>query len=69
MGLAAAPDFTRWIEDAMVRSAQELADKGSLPNDYGDPYVFSKYLLDNGRTCLLFNTSIEISVPVRLFQG
>ena len=72
VGLAAAPDFTLWIEDAMSEEQkQELRANGRFlaENDYGDPYVFSKYLLDNGRTCLLLDSSIEISVPVRLLQG
>lgn len=72
IGLAAAPDFTLWMEEKMTdEQKQALENKGEflLENNYGDPYVITKRLIDDGRNNLLLDKSIEIEVPVRLIQG
>ncbi|MEM6810849.1 MAG: alpha/beta hydrolase [Pseudomonadota bacterium] len=72
IGLAPAPDFTTWIEEKLSQSQkEELEHQGYLeqPNDYGDPYIISKALLENGRQHLLLESDIPISCPVRLIHG
>lgn len=72
VGLAAAPDFTTWMEDAMsAEQKQELENKGffELPNDYDAPYIITKKLIEDGRNNALLGNEININVPVRLVQG
>lgn len=73
IGLAAAPDFTTWMEaDMNEEQKTSLETKGffELPNDYDDePYIITKKLLEDGRENSLLDLSINIDVPVRLIQG
>lgn len=75
IGLAAAPDFTLWIEDALTDDyRRQLAAKGYFEeaNDYSDqPYVFTRALLEDGRKHALLAGGVEIplDIPVRLIQG
>ena len=73
VGIAAAPDFT---EDSMWAgfSAEQRADldeKGavSLPSDYGEPYVITKRLIEDGRQNLVLREPLSAPFPVRLLQG
>ena len=73
VGIAAAPDFT---EDSMwagfsERQRAELRDAGqvSLPSDYGDPYVITKRLIEDGRKNLVLRKPLPAPFPVRLLQG
>lgn len=73
IGLAAAPDFTKEIEDSL--SEQEiysLETQGyfTVAHDYGpDPYIFSKALLEDGHSHTLLERPIKYDGPVRLIQG
>ena len=72
VGIAAAPDFTGWMEDKMnEEQKQALENDGffELPSDYGTPYVITKKLIDDGRQNFLLNDKIKIDIPVRLLQG
>lgn len=73
VGLAAAPDFTQWMEDRMNDDQKNnLSTKGffELPNDYDDsPYIISKKLIDDGRENFLLDKKINVQIPVRLIQG
>lgn len=73
IGLAAAPDFTKWMEDAMSEVQKSaLMKEGffALPNDYDDvPYIISKKLIEDGRQNLLLDKKLNIKMPVRLIQG
>lgn len=73
VGIAAAPDFTRSIKNKELSAAQlaELQEKGQthLPNDYGDPYVITKNLIEDGENWVLLDNTIELDMPVRLIQG
>ena len=73
IGLAAAPDFTREIEQQLTATQKETMREEGLvrvPNDYSaEPYIFTRALIEDGeRQCLLDKTS-QIAVPVRLIQG
>jgi pimeloyl-ACP methyl ester carboxylesterase len=73
VGLAAAPDFTMWMEAAMSEGQKaQLKENGQfdLPNDYdGTPYIITKKLIEDGRNNTLLGKSITIDVSVRLIQG
>lgn len=72
IGLAAAPDFTKWMEEGMTdEQRDQLKIKGyfDLPNDYDEPYVITQKLLDDGRQNSLLDGDIDIQCPVRLVQG
>lgn len=74
VGLAAAPDFTREIEEALSESQkEEMAEKGfiSVPNNYSDePYIFTSALIEDGRqNFFLERDDYNFSFPVRLIQG
>ena len=49
----------------------ELARSGkvSLPSDYGEPYVITKRLIEDGRQNLVLRKPLITPFPVRLLQG
>ncbi len=73
IGLAAAPDFTVWMEEKMSDDQKyALSNEGQfeLPNDYDDtPYIITKRLIDDGRQNILLNGTQKISAPIYLIQG
>lgn len=71
--IAAAPDFT---EDAMwagFSDAQKaaLAADGqiAIPSDYGDPYIITQRLIEDGRQHLVLRSPLPLPFPVRMVQG
>lgn len=73
VGLAAAPDFTKIMEERMSEEQRESLERDSffeLPNDYDDePYIITKKLIEDGRQNSLLEGDILIDKPVRLIQG
>lgn len=73
IGIAAAPDFTEDLFWNVLAEKQRkaLMEKGhiSAPSKYGDPYVFTRGLIEDGRDHLLLRAPIHIDAPVRLLQG
>lgn len=72
IGIAAAPDFTTWIENQLNEiQKKELKGQGFIltPSDYGDPYIITKKLLNDGKDNLLLDKPLNITIPVRLLQG
>ncbi len=73
IGIAAAPDFTKDIENMMSKEECKMMERlGRLeiPNDYSDePYIFTKELLEDGRDQSLLYDSYDIDVPLILIQG
>ena len=73
IGIAAAPDFTKdsmW--DAFSPAQRDdLARNGrvALPSDYGDPYIITQRLIEDGRKYLVLRTPLNLPFPVRLLQG
>ncbi|MBR9762253.1 MAG: alpha/beta hydrolase [Rhodobacteraceae bacterium] len=71
--IAAAPDFT---EDSMwagfteaQRLALEMVEQVALPSDYGEPYVITKRLIEDGRNHLLLRDPVPLPFPVRFLHG
>ena len=73
VGIAAAPDFTeRLMWEALSPAEQaELVRTGrrEMPSEYGEPYVITIGLIQDGRQHLLLGGPIEFRGPVRLLQG
>ena len=73
VGIAAAPDFTEdglWAGFSPGQKAA-LAREGrvSLPSDYGDPYVITRRMIEDGRDHLVLRTPLALPCPLRLLQG
>ena len=71
--IAAAPDFTEdsmWAGfDAAQRAALEADGQVALPSDYGEPYIITKRLIEEGRTRLVLRDPLPLGFPVRFLQG
>ncbi len=73
VGIAAAPDFTEdgmWASFTDAQKA-EMEEQGqvALPSDYGEPYVITRRMIEDGRNQLVLRTPLRIDAPVRLLQG
>ena len=73
VGIAAAPDFT---EDSMWAGFDEihrakLMREGqlALPSDYGEPYIITRRLIEDGRNHLVLRQPLALSFPARFLQG
>jgi pimeloyl-ACP methyl ester carboxylesterase len=71
--IAAAPDFT---EDAMwggfgedERSRIMKEGQIALPSDYGEPYIITRRLIEDGRDHLVLRAPLDLPFPVRFLQG
>lgn len=71
--VAAAPDFTEdamWAAfDADQRAALLSDGQVALPSDYGDPYVITRRLIEDGRDHLVLRTPLDLPFPARFLQG
>ncbi|WP_134681948.1 alpha/beta fold hydrolase [Paracoccus ravus] len=71
--IAAAPDFTEqgfWAEFGPVeREALIREGHVAIPSDYGDPYVITRRLIEDGRNHLVLQSPLELPFPVRFLQG
>lgn len=73
VGIAAAPDFTEdsmWngFSDAQVLEV-ETTGQVALPSDYGEPYIITKRLIENGRDHLVLRRPMALPFPTRFLQG
>lgn len=73
VGIAAAPDFTEdgfWAEFTEEQRQQIMEDgQVALPSDYGDPYIVTRRLIEDGRENLVLRSRLHMPYPVRLMQG
>jgi pimeloyl-ACP methyl ester carboxylesterase len=72
VGIAAAPDFTRWGLALDEQDQAMLAAQGFLtrPSDYGpEPYRYHRALIEDGEEAALLEGAIPIAAPVRLLHG
>lgn len=73
VGIAAAPDFTEdsmWGDFTTAQRA-ELIGEGqvALPSEYGEPYIITRKLIEDGREQLVLRAPLDLPFPVRLLQG
>jgi len=70
--IAAAPDFT---EDSMwggftdAQKAELMAGQVALPSEYGEPYIITRRLIEEGRDRLVLRDPLPLPFPVRFLQG
>ena len=74
VGVAAAPDFTARIIEALPADAREAIAREGVwrrPSAYGDPYPITRALLEDGERHMLLRNGrpLPISAPVRLLHG
>ena len=72
IGIAAAPDFTRKLYGALDDGhLAQLADNGYIeePSDYDEPYIFTKFLLDDGENHCVLDSKLPFDGAVHLIQG
>lgn len=71
--IAAAPDFTEdsmWAGFSDAQKAALAADgQIAIPSDYGDPYIITQRLIEDGRQHLVLRSPLSLPVPVRMLQG
>lgn len=71
--VAAAPDFTEdamWAGfDADQRAALSSDGQVALPSEYGDPYVITRRLIEDGRDHLVLRRPLDLPLPARFLQG
>ncbi|MEO0370058.1 MAG: alpha/beta hydrolase [Pseudomonadota bacterium] len=71
--IAAAPDFTEdsmWAGfDTDQRATLEAEGQVALPSDYGEPYIITKRLIEDGRSQLVLREPLKLPFPVRSLQG
>ncbi len=71
--IAAAPDFTEdsiWAGfDAATRARMMEEGQIALPSDYGEPYIITRRLIEDGRDHLVLRAPLDLPFPVRFLQG
>ncbi len=71
--IAAAPDFTEdsmWAGfDAAQRQELQEAGRVALPSDYGEPYIITRRLIEEGRKRLVLRDPLPLPFPTRFLQG
>jgi pimeloyl-ACP methyl ester carboxylesterase len=71
--IAAAPDFTEdsmWAGfDAAQREALMTKGQVSLPSEYGEHYIITRRLIEEGRENLVLRTPLALPFPARFLQG
>jgi pimeloyl-ACP methyl ester carboxylesterase len=71
--IAAAPDFTEdsmWAGfDAAQREALMTKGQVSLPSEYGEHYISTRRLIEEGRENLVLRTPLALPFPARFLQG
>lgn len=73
VGIAAAPDFTEdgfWAGfDEAQKAELEREGRVALPSDYGEPYIITKRLIEEGRTRLVLRSPLNLPFTVHFLQG
>lgn len=72
VGVAAAPDFTRWDLTLSEEEQQALQTQGYFErySPWGDdPYRYSRTFIDGAEDTLFLESEISIDCPVRLIHG
>ncbi|MGJ8622599.1 MAG: alpha/beta hydrolase [Yoonia sp.] len=70
--IAAAPDFTEdsmWAGFSDAQKQELMAGQVALPSDYGEPYIITRRLIEEGRTRLVLRDPLMLDFPVRFLQG
>lgn len=72
VGIAAAPDFTARLRAGMSPAERDLLHRQghiARPSAYGEPYVHTRRLIEDGDDHLILTRPLHLPFPVRLLQG
>jgi pimeloyl-ACP methyl ester carboxylesterase len=70
VGIAAAPDFTRWGFSDVQKETIRVAGRLEEPSPYGDaPTITTHAFWESGERQILLDRPIPIACPVRLLHG
>jgi pimeloyl-ACP methyl ester carboxylesterase len=70
VGIAAAPDFTRWGFSEAQKAAFQRNGFVTEPSAYsGEPYLTTRAFWESGEANLLLGREIPLDCPVRLLHG
>ncbi|WP_147125561.1 alpha/beta fold hydrolase [Shimia ponticola] len=71
--IAAAPDFTEdgyWAGFSEDQRQTVMSDgRIAIPSDYGEPYIITRKLIEDGRKNLVLRDPLHLPFPVRFLQG
>ncbi|EBA12703.1 alpha/beta hydrolase [Roseobacter sp. CCS2] len=70
--IAAAPDFTEdsmWMGFDDAQKVELMAGQVALPSEYGEPYIITRRLIEEGRERLVLRDPLFLPFPVRSLQG
>ncbi|SDK97964.1 alpha/beta fold hydrolase [Paracoccus chinensis] len=70
--IAAAPDFTARMQAGFTdQDRAALVSEGRIarPSEYGEDYVFSRRLFEQGAESSIFERPLRLPMPVRFLQG
>jgi len=70
--IAAAPDFTEdsmWAGFSDAQKEELMAGQVALPSEYGEPYIITRRLIEEGRGRLVLRDPLPLDFPVRFLQG
>ena len=71
--IAGAPDFTEdgyWAGFTDAEKATVMNEgRIEIPNEYVEPYVITRRLIEDGRTRLILRSPLQFNMPVRILQG
>jgi len=70
--VAVAPDFTTRHWDGLSEADRAtVLREGQVaqPSDYGEPYIFTKRLFDDGAENRVLTAPLSLNCPVRMVQG
>ena len=71
--IAGAPDFTEdgyWAGFSDAEKATVMNEgRIEIPNEYVEPYVITRRLIEDGRTRLILRSPLQFDMPVRILQG
>ncbi|PRY94660.1 serine aminopeptidase S33 family [Hasllibacter halocynthiae] len=71
--VAPAPDFTEqglWNGfDDLMRAKLMREGRVAVPSDYGDPYMITKALIEDGRRNLVMDAPLEVPGKLRMLLG
>ena len=70
VGIAGAPDFTRWGFSAEQKARLEVEGRLEEPNPYGpEPHIVTHRFRQSGERLCLLDGEMPIACPVRLIHG
>ncbi|MGR3492185.1 MAG: alpha/beta fold hydrolase [Shimia sp.] len=71
--IAAAPDFTEdgyWVGFTEAQKAEVMeAGQIAIPSDYGEPYIITRKLIEDGRDNLVLRDPLPLPMPTHFLQG